>query len=180
MYRSIRARWCGRPAFYAGETPARLAVSSRTARLLSDPIISFYKIQKVNSLLGHTSYGRIHNVQPAQECRPSEREQQQPSLLGIGLHSCARQNGNAHAQCDAPLERCRVIHDGNDSVHQATDRDSGGNTVFPAWCPSCPRAGCPPDAASRGAWKLKFTRSIRRLSWTAGLRSSRARRWCFR
>lgn len=37
------------------------------ARLSSDPIISFYKIQKVNSLLGHTSYGRIHNVQPAQE-----------------------------------------------------------------------------------------------------------------
>lgn len=35
-----------------------------------------------------------------------------------------------------------------------------------------------PDAASRGAWKLKFTRSIRRLSRTAGLRSSRAMRLC--
>lgn len=114
MYRSVRARWCGRLAFYAGEPSARLAVSSRTARLLSDPIIPFYKIQKVNSLLGHTAYRRINNIQSAQECRPSEREQQQPSLLGIGLHSCARQNGNAHAQCDAPLERCRVIHDGND------------------------------------------------------------------
>lgn len=114
MYRSVRARWCGRPAFYAGEPPARLAVSSRTARLSSDPIIPFYKIQKVNSLLGHTSYGRIHNIQPAQECRPSEREQQQPSLLGIGPHGRARQNGNAHAQCNAPFERCRVIHDGND------------------------------------------------------------------
>ena len=63
----VRARWSGKPAFYAGEPPARLAVSSRTARLLSDPIIPFYKIQKVNSLLGHMSYGRIHNVQPAQE-----------------------------------------------------------------------------------------------------------------
>ena len=61
------ARWCARSAFYAGEPPARLAISNRTARLSSDPIISFYKIQKVNSLLGHTSYGRIHNVQPAQE-----------------------------------------------------------------------------------------------------------------
>ena len=61
------ARWCENSAFYAGETPARLAVSSRTARLSSDPIIPFYKIQKVNSLLGHMSYGRIHNVQPAQE-----------------------------------------------------------------------------------------------------------------
>ena len=137
MYRSVRARWCGRLAFYAGEPSARLAVSSRTARLLSDPIIPFYKIQKVNSLLGHTAYRRINNIQSAQECRPSEREQQQPSLLCIGLHSCARQNGNAHAQCDAPLERCRVIHDGNDSVHQATDRDSEGNTVFPAWCRFC-------------------------------------------
>ena len=44
------------------------------------------------------------------------------------------------------------------------------------WC-RC-RADCPLDAASRGAWKLKFTRSIRRLSRTAGLRSSRARRLC--
>ena len=42
-----------------------LPCTGRYARLSSDPIISFYKIQKVNSLLGHTSYGRIHNVQPA-------------------------------------------------------------------------------------------------------------------
>lgn len=40
----------------------------RAARLSSDPIILFYKIQKVNSLLGHTAYGRINNIQPAQEC----------------------------------------------------------------------------------------------------------------
>ena len=60
-------RWCARSAFYAGEPPARLAISNRTARLLSNPIIPFHKIQKVNSLLGHTPYGRIHNVQPAQE-----------------------------------------------------------------------------------------------------------------
>ena len=44
-----------------------LPCTGRYARLSSDPIISFYKIQKVNSLLGHTSYGRIHNVQLAQE-----------------------------------------------------------------------------------------------------------------
>lgn len=37
------------------------------ARLSSDSIISFYKIQKVNSLLGHTSYRRINNIQSAQE-----------------------------------------------------------------------------------------------------------------
>ena len=60
------------------------------------------------------SYRRINNIQSAQKRRPSEREQQQPSLLGIGPHGRARQNGNAHAQCDAPLERCRVIHDSND------------------------------------------------------------------
>lgn len=44
-----------------------LPCTGRYARLSSDLIIPFYKIQKVNSLLGHTSYGRIHNVQPAQE-----------------------------------------------------------------------------------------------------------------
>lgn len=44
-----------------------LPCTGRYVRLSSDPIIPFYKIQKVNSLLGHTSYGRIHNVQPAQE-----------------------------------------------------------------------------------------------------------------
>ena len=32
-----------------------------------DPIIPFYKIQKVNSLLGHTAYRRINNIQSAQE-----------------------------------------------------------------------------------------------------------------
>lgn len=44
-----------------------LPCTGRYARLSFDPIIPFYKIQKVNSLLGHTSYGRIHNIQPAQE-----------------------------------------------------------------------------------------------------------------
>ena len=44
-----------------------LPCTGRYAWLSSDPIIPFYKIQKVNSLLGHTSYGRIHNVQPTQE-----------------------------------------------------------------------------------------------------------------
>lgn len=58
------------------------------------------------------------------------------------------------------------------------ENKSGQTTVRPAgWC-RC-RADCPPDAASRGAWKPKFMRSIRRLSRTAGLRSSRARRLCF-
>lgn len=57
---------------------------------------------------GYTMYSRRRNAD-----RP-RGEQQQASLLCIGLHSCARQNGNAHAQCDAPLERCRVIRDSND------------------------------------------------------------------
>lgn len=58
-------------------------------------------------------------------------------------------------------------------------RHGDGVVLQTEWHCRC-RADCPPDAASRGAWKLKFTRSIRRLSRTAGLRSSRARRLCFK